>query len=287
MWQYSEKVIDHFNHPRNCGVMENPDAIGNVGNLVCGDSMQLFLKIADDKKTIADAKFQTFGCASAIASASAMTCMLIGKTLEDAVKLTNQDIVDYLDGLPDEKEHCSVMGFEALQAALKDMAKRRPDIPLPVVIKTDNSRIVCHCFQVTENKIRELAKEHHLKTVEEITNYSKAGGGCGRCKAEIQKILDEVNGVAPATEAKPATPAKLTNLQKITLIQQVFTEEIVPGLKADGGSAELVDIDGNDVYVRLAGHCATCPSAKQTLKHWVEAKLREKVMPNINVIQAE
>lgn len=290
MWQYTEKVMDHFNNPRNCGSIEDADGIGQVGNLVCGDSMKLYIKLASDKETIADAKFQTFGCASAIASASALTCMLIGKKLEDAVKFSNHDIVEYLGTLPEEKEHCSVMGVEALQAALADMAKRHPEIKLPIVpVLEDESRIVCRCFNVTEAKIRELVKSNHLTTVEQVTNYSKAGGACGTCKGEIQKILDEINGTdaqrGPADEAKPA--CKLTNLQKIALIESTFENIIVPGLQADGGSAELVDVDGNDVYVKLTGKCAVCPSAVQTLKHWVEAKLREKVSASINVIDAK
>ena len=107
MWKYTDKVIDFFNNPRNCGSMENADGIGQVGNLVCGDSMKLYIKMAKDGETIEDAKFQTFGCASAIASASALTVMIIGKKLSEAVTLTNQDIVAFLGGLPDEKEHCT------------------------------------------------------------------------------------------------------------------------------------------------------------------------------------
>ncbi|MBR0460209.1 MAG: Fe-S cluster assembly protein NifU [Victivallales bacterium] len=285
MWQYTEKVMDHFTHPRNCGSLPDADGIGQVGNLVCGDSMKLYIKMAEDKKTIADAKFQTFGCASAIASASALTCMIIGKPLEYAVGLSNQDIVDFLGGLPDEKEHCSVMGFEALEAAVADMAKRHPEIPQPKPPQApDNSRVVCKCFNVTENKIRNIIKEHHLKTVEEVTNYTKAGGGCGRCKADIQAILDEINAVphdAPAPEPKPG---KLTNLQKINLIMSVFNEEITPALKGDGGDAELVDVDGNDVYVKLLGACAHCAAAEMTMRNWVEAKLREKVSPELHVV---
>ena len=287
MWKYTDKVIDFFNNPRNCGSMENADGIGQVGNLVCGDSMKLYIKMAKDGETIEDAKFQTFGCASAIASASALTVMIIGKKLSEAVTLTNQDIVAFLGGLPDEKEHCSVMGVEAFQAALEDMLKRRPDIKVPQFKKEDEGgRIVCRCFNVSESKIREVARSNGLTTVEQVTNYTKAGGACGKCKAEIQRILDSLNGTAAPGAATVEQPAKMTNLRKIALVQSVFEETIVPGLKADGGSAELVDIDGNNVYVRLTGKCAFCPSSMQTLKNWVEAQLREHVSPDINVVNA-
>ena len=199
MWNYTEKVMDYFLHPRNIGELPDADGVGEVGNIVCGDAMKLFVKLADDKKTIAEAKFQTFGCASAIASASALTEMLIGKTLEEASKLTNQDIADFLGELPEEKMHCSVMGMEAFQAALVDMHKRHPELDVPIIVEeTGENRIVCQCFSVTEGKIREVIQKNHLTTVEQVTHYTKAGGGCGGCKDDIQAILDDVLGKAKA-----------------------------------------------------------------------------------------
>ena len=286
MWDYTEKVMDFFLHPRNVGEIKDADGVGEVGNIVCGDAMKLYLKIAPDGKTIVDAKFQTFGCASAIASASALTEMLKGKTLEDAAKLTNQDIANFLGELPEEKMHCSVMGSEAFQAALKDLAKKRPDLDVPVIETPEEGedRVVCQCFNVTEAEIRNVVKTNHLTTVEQVTYYTKAGGGCGNCKDEIQKILDDILGKKSDGDAE-AAPKPLTNLQKIALIQSVFDSVIRPGLKADGGDAELIDINGDQVTVKLAGKCAGCASALQTLKHWVEATLREKVSAAINVVE--
>lgn len=290
MWNYSEKVMDHFLNPRNAGEIENADGIGEVGNIVCGDAMKLFVRLSPDGKTIAEAKFQTFGCASAIASASALTEMLRGKTLDEAAKLTNQDIADYLGELPEEKMHCSVMGMEAFQAAMRDLKTKHPTIQIEGLDMEEEgeSRVVCKCFSVTERKIREVIRANNLKTLEQVTHYCKAGGGCGECKKEIQAILDSELGRLAADQKSDEVAAKpLTNLQRIKLIESTIDDVIRPGLKADGGDVELVDIDGNQVTVKLVGKCAFCPSAMQTLKHWVEAKLREKVSPAIVVNEAK
>ena len=119
---YSEKVMDHFRHPRNVGILEHPDGVGEVGNAKCGDIMKMYLKIKDN--VIEDVKFETFGCGSAIASSSIATEMIKGRTLEDALALTNQEVVDALGGLPAHKLHCSVLAEEAIKNALKDYYDR-------------------------------------------------------------------------------------------------------------------------------------------------------------------
>ena len=115
---YSEKVMNHFMHPRNVGVIENADGVGEVGNAKCGDIMKIYLKIEND--IIVDVKFETFGCGSAIASSSMATEMIMGKSIHEAMKLTNQAVAEALDGLPLHKMHCSVLAEEAIKNALKD-----------------------------------------------------------------------------------------------------------------------------------------------------------------------
>ncbi len=184
MWDYTNKVKELFLHPKNVGAIKNPDAIGEVGSIVCGDALKLTLSINRDTNKITDAKFQTFGCASAIASSTALTELIKGKTIDEALKVTNNDIADYLGGLPREKMHCSVMGREALEAAVANFRGEKQE-------KVEEGEIVCKCFGVTDQKIKKEIKENNLLTLADIINFTKAGGGCGSCIAEIENILKE------------------------------------------------------------------------------------------------
>ena len=188
MWNYTDKVMDHFMNPRNVGEIENPDGFGEVGNAACGDALRLTFKLDKDGR-IADVKFKTFGCASAIASSSALTELVKGMTLDEAKKVTNQDIVKLLGELPEAKMHCSVMGMEALQAAI---AQYRGE-PNPFENDREHEgKLVCKCFGVSDIKIIKVAKENNLHQASEVTNYCKAGGACGACLGEIQRLLDDL-----------------------------------------------------------------------------------------------
>jgi NifU-like protein len=144
--------------------------------------------------------------------------------------------------------------------------------------------IVCECFGVTDLEIERVVQENKLTTIEDVTDYVKAGGGCGNCHDRIQEIIDSIMGTTrPVKEKKPA----LTNLQKIKLIEESIEREINPTLKKDAGRLELIDVDGNRVLVRLGGTCATCAKSPVTLKHYVESKLRELVSPEIVVEEVQ
>jgi NifU-like protein len=275
MWDYTEKVKDHFLNPRNVGEIEAPDGAGEVGSLACGDALRLTFKL-DEKKRIRDVKFKTFGCASAIASSSALTEIIKGMSLEEAGKVTNQDIADYLGGLPEEKMHCSVMGREALEAAIANYRGEKAT--------KEDFEIVCKCFGVTDREIMKAIRENDLKTVEQVTYYTKAGGGCGQCHPKIEALIERVRKEMEK-ERPPAKPEKrkLTNIQKIKLIEETLGREIIPALKADGGDLDLIDIEGSKVLVALRGKCSFCPSSEFTLKQYVESKLREFVSDDIEV----
>lgn len=278
MWDYNDKVMEHFLHPKNVGEIENPDGVGEVGNISCGDALKLTFKL-DDQKRIVDVKFKTFGCASAIASSSALTELVKGMTLDEAAKVTNKDIVAMLGELPEEKIHCSVMGMEALQAAIANYKGEEAEAEED---DDHEGRIVCHCFGVTDTKIRKLAVDNNLHSAEQIKNYSKAGGGCGCCLDQIQEILDGV-WKEKETSQKANPFDQLSLVQKVIKIQEVVEKEIKPMLQKDGGSIEFVDFRDNKVLVRLQGRCASCPTAGVTLRHTVEGKLREFLSPELVV----
>lgn len=292
MWDYTDKVKDYFYNPKNSGILEDANGVGDVGAISCGDALRLMIKVDEPSQTITDARFQTFGCGSAIASSSALTELIIGKTVDEAMALTNQDIADFLGGLPPEKMHCSVMGYEALHAAV---ANFRGEV---WVDDHEEGALICKCFGIDEAMIERTIRGNALTSVEEITNYTKAGGGCSTCAEGLEEILERVNGemvtegvlaaeaafdsasfVRPVKKGivnnAEAGKAPLTTLQKIKLIEQAI-EAVRPSLQRDGGDCELVDVDGNRVMVKLSGACVGCHLSSATIEG-VQARLVEAV----------
>ncbi len=303
MWDYTDKVMEHFHNPRNQGTItekqEGEEIVtGQVGSIACGDALKLHLKIDESSQTIKDATFQTFGCASAIASSSALTELLKGRKVDEAMKLTNKEIAESLGGLPEEKMHCSVMGQEALEAAIYTYK----GIPLDTH-EEDEGNLICRCFGVSDTKIKRIIRENELTTAEQVTNYVKAGGGCSSCLPDIDDLIEEViaeqkqikveqeksvevaTAMATAKQDSTTQPKRtLTNLQKITLIQRVIDQEIRPILAEDGGDMELFDIEGDVVKVILKGACSGCASSTETLKLAIEATLQDRVLPTLTVV---
>ncbi|MEA5448099.1 Fe-S cluster assembly protein NifU [Leptolyngbya sp. CCNP1308] len=305
MWDYSEKVLELFYNPINQGAIDDPAepdvavVYGEVGSIACGDALRLHLKIQQSTDSILDARFQTFGCTSAIASSSALTEIIKGRTLDEALHITNQDIADFLGGLPEAKMHCSVMGQEALEAAIYKYRGIEVEHH-----EDDEGTLVCACYGITEKKIKRAIAENDLSTVEQVTNYVKAGGGCGSCLANIEDLIVDAQQSAetvkvaaalavakeqstqpihPPTHPPAHSPTPLTNLEKIMRIQQVIEEEVRPILIADGGDASLHDVQGDRVLVKLYGACGSCASSTETLKYAIEAKLQRLVLPTLTV----
>ena len=289
MWEYSDKVREHFFNPRNSGPLEEANGIGDVGSIQCGDALRLMLKVEPETEIIQDAHFQTFGCGSAIASSSALTEIIKGMTLDEALKVSNQDIADFLDGLPPEKMHCSVMGREALQAAIANYRGEEWSDD------HEEGALICKCFAIDAVMIEEMVWANKLRTVEDVTNYTKAGGGCAACHEDIEAILEKVlkergetfdPNAKPVAKPEPVIAVKgpMTNLQRIKKIEEVLTS-LRPALMADGGDVELVEVVGNIAYVNMTGACSGCQMAAMTISG-IQQRLMEVLGEFIKVVPA-
>lgn len=283
MWNYSETVKDHFFNPRNAKALEDANAVGDVGSISCGDALRLTLKVNEETEIIEDAGFQTFGCGSAIASSSALTELIIGKTIAQAEQLTNDKIVNYLGGLPVEKMHCSVMGQEALEAAIANYR----GIEL-VDDDHEEGKLICRCFAVDEGKISRAVAQHGLTSIEDVVNYTKAGGACTSCHEKIERVIDSVIAAkqsAPEAETHAVSDPKITSPVAHTvsslpptnkLTQKVIEvlADLRPYLQADGGDVSLIKASENLIVVSLSGACTGCMMTDMTLG-WLQQQFSE------------
>jgi len=320
-WEYSEKTKQlfmdavHGKPGTHLGEIEDPDGLGEHGSLACGDAIRFTFRVRrhptdPTKDVITEARYLTFGCTSAIAASEAL-CAIIEqeeRTPIEALKITNADIVRYLEGLPRQKIHCSVMGAEALEAAVFNWSQRRGvDLKvLGIELKADQEnegRVVCKCFSLTEPYIRRKIKELNLRTIEEITGAIKAGGACMACHhvpGGLQDLLDETWGATDKPPTKPvvqlpilgeaplAAPPTvegqpISTYQFDKKIEKAIEEQVRPMLRRDGGDVELIDIKGTLVYCRLIGACQGCQHAAQTLRLLIEKTLKEAVDERIRV----
>lgn len=283
MLTYSQKVKDHFINPRNAGVLADATVVGEVGSMSSGQALKLYLKL-NEEEVIENASFQVFGSPGAIAASSALTEMLKGKHIDEAARITSKDISEYLGGLPEEKMHTCTMSMEALEVAYA----RYRGIDLEIEADEEEELNICRCFSVPESKIERAIRDNNLSTVDDITHFTKAGGGCTSCHPDLKQILQRVRAELPENkpkrEATHAAPSNMTNLEKMKAIQEVLDREVRPGLAMDGGDMELVDVVGNNVYVQLHGHCNSCAASSSTMKFFVEDRLKEMVDPDIKVI---
>ena len=266
---------DHFFNPRNARVVAEANAIGDVGSISCGDALRLMLRVDPQSETILEAGFQTFGCGSAIASSSALTELIIGRTLKEAEQVTNQQIADYLDGLPPQKMHCSVMGQEALRAAIANYRGETLDDD------HEEGKLICKCFGVDEGQIRRAVLTNGLTTLEEVINYTKAGGGCTACHENIELALADI------LAGQQAAPAVAVDATKDPHWQEVIDAitELRPHIQADGGDMSLINVANHKVTVSLSGSCSGCMMTDMTLA-WLQQKLMERTGCFMEVVAA-
>lgn len=314
LWDaYSKKVQDRMDNPTHLGVLTQADADSKGGKLIvadygaeaCGDAVRLYW-IVDKEDKIIEAKFKSFGCGTAIASSDMMVELCLGKKVQEAVKITNLDVENALRDDPDtpavpgQKMHCSVMAYDVIKkAAGMYLGKDAQDF--------ENEIIVCECARVSLSTIKEVIRLNDLKTVEDITNYTKAGAFCKSCikpgghekrdyylidilrdvRQEMEK--ESLQNIANKSNNGALSFKEMTMVQKAKAIDKVIDENIRPMLMMDGGNLEILDIkdtdDGHlDVYIRYLGACSGCASGVTGTLFAIESTLQEKLDQHIRVL---
>jgi len=317
IWEeYSQKVQDLMNHPQNMGEITQEQAekmgaklvVADFGAESCGDAVRLYWAVDEKTDKILDAKFKSFGCGTAIASSDTMADLCKGKTVDEAVKITNIDVEKAMRDNPDtpavppQKMHCSVMAYDVI----KEAAASYKGVD---AASFEDSIIVCECARVSLGTIKEVIKLNDLKTVEQITDYTKAGAFCKSCikpggheerEYYLVDILKETreemehDKILSAADSQTADSddfvfEKLTMVQKLKKVEKVIDENIREMLMMDGGNLEIVDLrdtdDGyTDIYIRYLGACSGCASSSTGTLYAIEAVLREKLSDKIRVL---
>lgn len=308
--EYSQKVQDRMNNPQHMGEFSEEDAknrnakliVADFGAESCGDAVRLFWLVDEKTDKIIDAKFKSFGCGTAIASSDTMVDLCIGKTVDEAVKITNLDVEFAMrdnpetPAVPPQKMHCSVMAYDVIKQAAAHYKGINPE-------DFEDQIIVCECARVSLGTIKEVIRLNDLHSVEEITQYTKAGAFCKSCvkpggheKREhyLVDILAETRAEMDREKLKNATKSdvafdEMTLVGQLKAVEAVLDAEIRPMLHNDGGDLEVIDIQkaegaAIDVYIRYLGACSGCSSGSGATLYAIETILQEELSPNIRVM---
>lgn len=311
--EYSNQVIRRMDDPTHQGEITEEKAAQLGGKLIvadfgaesCGDAVRLYWVVNEETNQILDSKFKSFGCGTAIASSDAMAELCIGKTVDEAVKITNIDVEKALRDHPDvpavppQKMHCSVMAYDVIKKAAATYKGVDMD-------SFETEFIVCECARVSLSTLQEVIKLNNLKTVEQVTDYTKAGAFCKSCikpggheakEIYLVDILKDVHAEMEQEKLKAAADAsalgeltfdKMTIVQRIKRVDEILDADIRPMLAMDGGNMEIIDIKENiphyDIYIRYLGACSGCASGDTGTLYAIESVLRQKVDENIRVL---
>lgn len=308
--EYSQKVQDRMNNPQHMGEFSEEDAkarnakliVADFGAESCGDAVRLFWLVDEKTDKIIDAKFKSFGCGTAIASSDTMVDLCIGKTVDEAVKITNLDVEFAMrdnpetPAVPPQKMHCSVMAYDVIKQAAAHYKGISPE-------DFEDQIIVCECARVSLGTIKEVIKLNDLHSVEEITQYTKAGAFCKSCikpggheKRDyyLVDILTETRAEIDREKLKNTMKSdvafdEMTVVGQLKAVESVLDAEIRPMLHNDGGDLEVIDIQkaegaAIDVYIRYLGACSGCSSGSGATLYAIETILQEELSPNIRVM---
>lgn len=309
LWdQYSEEVNRRMSDPRNRGELTQADAQHLGGKLVvadfgaesCGDAVRLYWIVEPQTDRILRATFKSFGCGTAIASSDVMAELCVGKTVDEAVKITNIDVERALrddpetPAVPPQKMHCSVMAYDVIKKAVSQYKNVDMD-------SLEDEIIVCECARVSLGTIQDVIRLNDLRTVEQITDYTKAGAFCKSCiqpggheKRDyylvdiLRDVRAEMDREQLREQVDTADFAQMTLVRQIKAIEQVLETQVRPMLAADGGNVELVEVVPRDgeivVSVRYQGACMGCPSAGTATLSAMENSLRSHLHERIRVV---
>ena len=311
--EYSNQVVNRMNNPKHQGEITEERAaelgarliVADFGAESCGDAVRLYWAVDEKTNKILESKFKSFGCGTAIASSDVMAELCIGKTVDEAVKITNIDVEFALrdnpetPAVPPQKMHCSVMAYDVIKKAAAEY--KGVDID-----SFEEEQIVCECARVSLATLKEVIRINDLKTVEEITDYTKAGAFCKSCirpggheekdiylvdvlrdvRAEMEQ--EKLKNAANASAAGTISFSEMTLVQRIKAIDSVLDEDIRPMLVMDGGNMEIIDIKENlphyDLYIRYLGSCSGCASGSTGTLYAIESKKKKKIDDNIRVL---
>ncbi|EAJ6452620.1 iron-sulfur cluster assembly scaffold protein [Campylobacter lari] len=308
--EYSQKVQDRMNNPQHMGEFTQEDAqkanakliIADFGAESCGDAVRLYWLVDEKTDKIIDAKFKSFGCGTAIASSDTMVDLCIGKTVDEAVKITNLDVEFAMrdnpqtPAVPPQKMHCSVMAYDVIKQAAAHYKGVNPE-------DFEDQIIVCECARVSLGTIKEVIKLNDLHTVEEITQFTKAGAFCKSCVKPgghekkdyyLVDILAETRAEMEREKLKDQSKTDIafddmTMVKQLKAVEAVLDSDVRPMLHGDGGDLEVIDIQKSenkniDIYIRYLGACSGCSSGSGATLYAIENILQEELSPNIRVI---
>ncbi|EAH4571449.1 iron-sulfur cluster assembly scaffold protein [Campylobacter sp. 2352 PW] len=308
--EYSQKVQDRMNNPQHMGEFTQEDAqkanakliVADFGAESCGDAVRLYWLVDEKTDKIIDAKFKSFGCGTAIASSDTMVDLCIGKTVDEAVKITNLDVEFAMrdnpetPAVPPQKMHCSVMAYDVIKQAAAHYKGVNPE-------DFEDQIIVCECARVSLGTIKEVIKLNDLHTVEEITQFTKAGAFCKSCVKPgghekkdyyLVDILTETRAEMEREKLKDQSKTDIafddmTMVKQLKAVEAVLDSDVRPMLHGDGGDLEVIDIQKSDnknidIYIRYLGACSGCSSGSGATLYAIENILQEELSPNIRVI---
>jgi NifU-like protein len=273
----SELLDDHARRPRNVGKLLNASAVGDVGSIVVGDALRFYIGLDAAGARIAQAKFQVFNCADQVAASSALTELAAGRSLDEAKALGPAELCAHLGGLDHALLPPRLWAAEGLRAAIAAYQGEELEHDQEL------DPLLCRCFGVSEETVRQAIAVHGCASVDEVVSATGAGSGCGSCRIDIPRLLEEAKAPAAEPAAKPERSLPGGRIQTLMRIQRTVESRLLPELRAAGGDLELWDFDGRVVKVRAGGALVGDDAARRAALAALEQLLKQEIDPGLGV----